>query len=371
MKNLRFSNNAEAVLAADLPGNPNDPSSSFITVATDGWEDKFAPLEGRYGVDDYLHPNQYPTDAECQLVTLTHESNPGQFEVVAIVRHEFGTAAFDVKRNIEGAPGMSWPIGTSMQARVTAATLDSFMQGSEANVPVVSGGVLSIPGGRFSMSAVPHIGRVFAPSDSVYGVNLTGGSPSAVGVSAFVDLGVAPTIEDLDGYGTYQHGHVYLPASPAGQQYGYNAFDGGSIDYTAESPPLVFSSGGDYSIQLVDGAGELHGVLVAVGLPVNISVPFSGSLVVVEEVGFIADYVTATTKPIVSIGDLDQASAPDATRFANNVSLTQITADGHIHRIPITVGGGMSRTRTFRLDTPATGGSFRGRFYWRGFLVQD
>lgn len=371
MKNLRFSNNAEAVLAADLPGNPNDPSSSFITVATDGWEDRFAPLDGRYGAGDYLHPNQYPVDAECQLVTLTHESNPGQFEVVAILRHESGAATFDVKRNIEGASGMSWPAGTLMQARVTAATLDSFMQGSEEDVPVVSDGVLNIPGGRFSMSAMPHVGRVFAPSDSMYGANLAGGAASVVGVSTFVDLGVAEAISDPDGYGVYQHGHVYIPASPAGQQYGYNAFDGGSIDYTVESPPLVFSSGGDYSIQVVDGTGAAHGVLVAVGLPVNVSVGFSGNSIVVEEVGFIGDDVTATTKPIVSIGDLDQASTPDAARFANNVSLTQISAGGHIHRIPVTVGGGMSRTLTFRLDTPATGGSFRGRFYWRGFLVQD
>ena len=140
MKNLRFSNNAEAVLAAELPSNPNAPGAHIITVVGDGWSDKFSPLDGLYGVDDYLHPSQYPADAECQLVTLTHESNPGQFEVVAVVRHEFGTAAFDVKRNIEGAPGMSWPVGTLMQARVTAATLESFMQGSAADIPVVAGG---------------------------------------------------------------------------------------------------------------------------------------------------------------------------------------------------------------------------------------
>lgn len=368
MKNLRFSNNAEAVLAAELPSNPNNPSSSFITVATDGWEDKFAPLEGRYGVDDYLRPNQYPTDAECQLVTLTHESNPGQFEVVAIVRHEFGTAAFDVKRNIEGAPGMSWPIGTSMQARVTAATLDSFMQGSEANVPVVSGGVLSIPGGRFSLSAMPHIRRVFAPGESSYDLNLAGGAVSVVGTSVFVDLGVAPTIEDPDGYGVYQHGHVYLPPTATGQQYGYNSFSGGSTDYLT-GPPLVF--GVEATIPLRDDLDAPQGLLVAIDLPVNVSVQFSGSKIVVEEVGFIADDATATTKPIVSIGDLDQASTPDATRFANNVSLTQISGGGQIHRIPVTAGGGMSRALTFRLDTPAVGGSFRGRFYWRGFLVQD
>ena len=368
MKNLRFSNNAEAVLAAELPGHPNDPSSSFITVATDGWEDKFAPLEGRYGVGDYLHPNQYPTDAECQLVTLTHESNPGKFEVVAIVRHEFGTAAFDVKRNIEGASGESWPVGTLMQARVTAATLESFMQGSAADIPVVAGGVLSIPGGRFSLSAMPHIRRVFAPGESSYDLNLAGGAVSAVGTSVFVDLGVAPTIEDPDGYGVYQHGHVYLPPTATGQQYGYNSFSGGSTDYLT-GPPLVF--GVEATIPLRDDLDAPQGLLVAIDLPVNVSVQFSGSKIVVEEVGFIADDATATTKPIVSIGDLDQASTPDATRFANNVSLTQISAGGQIHRILVTAGGGMSRVLTFRLDTPAVGGSFRGRFYWRGFLVQD
>lgn len=368
MKNLRFSNNAEAVLAAELPSNPNAPGAHIITVATDGWEDKFSPLDGLYGVDDYLHPSQYPADAECQLVTLTHESNPGEFEVVAVVRHEFGTATFDVKRNIEGASGVSWPVGTLMQARVTAATLESFMQGSAADIPVVAEGVLNIPGGRFSLSAMPHIRRVFAPGESSYDLNLAGGAVSAVGTSVFVDLGVAPTIEDPDGYGVYQHGHVYLPPTATGQQYGYNSFSGGSTDYLT-GPPLVF--GVEATIPLRDDLDAPQGLLVAIDLPVNVSVQFSGSKIVVEEVGFIADDATATTKPIVSIGDLDQASTPDATRFANNVSLTQISAGGQIHRIPVTAGGGMSRALTFRLDTPAVGGSFRGRFYWRGFLVQD
>ena len=368
MKNLRFSNNAEAVLAAALPGNPNAPGSHIITVVGDGWSDKFSPIAGIYGVNGYLPPSQYPADAECQLVTLTHESNPGQFEVVAIVRHEFGTTTFDVKRNIEGYSDLEWPVGTLMQARVTAATLDSFMQGSAADIPVVKGGVLSIPGGRFSLSAMPHIRRAFAPGESLYDLNLAGGAVSAVGTSVFVDLGVAPTIEDPDGYGVYQHGHVYLPPTATGQQYGYNSFSGGSTDYQI-GPPLVF--GVEAMIPLRDYLDVPQGLLVAIDLPVNVSVQFSGSKIVVEEVGFIADYATATTKPIVSIGDLDKASTPDATRFANNVSLTQISAGGQIHRIPVTAGGGMSRALTFRLDTPAVGGSFRGRFYWRGFLVQD
>lgn len=364
MSLLRFSNNAEAVLSSALDGNLEAPGARTIYIdRPEGWEDRFVRFGRR------SDEGSYPDGADTQLATLTHSSLPGQYEVVAIVGHESGSDLFHVRREVEGAAS-AWPVGTLMQARITAKTLDSFLQCAPEEVPTLSDGLMHTPWEGFAFSGAPHIPRLAPMLDATAYLHAFGSGASVVGASVTVDLGEPPTIADADGYGTYAHGDVYLPPTPDGHQYSFYSLSGGPVPYAAPLPPLEFVGGAD-TIRVSGEDGSALGYFAPVGLPVDIAVPFLGRALVVEEVGFIADVATATTVPVVSIGDFNQQSVRNAVRFADAAPLTQITSGGQIHRVPAALGGGMSHSLTFRLDTPATGGSFRGRFYWRGFLVQD
>jgi hypothetical protein len=63
-------------------------------------------------------------------------------------------------------------------------------------------------------------------------------------------------------------------------------------------------------------------------------------------------------------------SAP--TRFANGVTLSQITGNNCVHRIILSAGGAMvtGEALTFAVDTAAAGGRCMGRFYWRGIFIE-
>lgn len=86
---------------------------------------------------------------------------------------------------------------------------------------------------------------------------------------------------------------------------------------------------------------------------------------VVTEVGFVCASYGGGSAPVVSIG-----ADSSLTQFASSVALSQITAAGHVHRIPVSVGGAACvGDLTFSLVTPSSG-DFRGRFYWKGFFLE-
>lgn len=332
---LQFRNNAAAALAIALPSDSGDPAYGTCTVVADGSQLTFG--------------GDFP-----QLGTLTHASMPGQYEIVRLQSRS--DAVFVCERSLENTVPLDWPVGTKLEARVTAGMLERF--------PQIEAGFLDAKdGARFALKGYPavmlHTTQMLSGATSF---NRNGQTPSVVGVSPFVDLGVPPAWTA----GNYRHGDVVVPSTPDGAQYWLCSNSDMSVHVGAE--PEFAGPGVNVP---VDPADETLGYMVAMAMPLDFLVRFAGVRLVVEEVGFISRSVTAGDVPSVSIGsDLDSGS-PNPTRYANNVALSQIAGDNHVHRIPIAVGGQLIDTLKFKVETAATGGKFAGRFYWRGFFVQS
>lgn len=332
-----FSNNSEGVLA--------EPFSAEGSQFTLSGTHNFAAL----------------ADGQFQRATITDVSLPGEYEIVHIRSWTGNTAT--VSRGVEG-PGISgWPAGAKVSARVTASMLGSFVPRNSTFFSPNPGSTAD--GAKFGIVGYPAIKHYFpAVLDApTFGWNRAGNSVAAAGGSVFVDLGAAPTWTASN----YRHGDVVVPATANGYQYwaSLNA-DGLSNDSADFSTPGV-------AVPFISSGVE-EGAWIPTATPLDFSVRFpSGVLLAVEEVGFMAIDATATASPTVSVGGNVSSGAPNKTRFANAVSLSQITSAGgvQIHRIPVATGGALVDELTFRVDTAATGGTFRGRFYWRGFFVEE
>lgn len=331
---LKFSNNALAVLENTLPSDGGDPAYTTFTAVEDGSELTFG--------------GAFP-----QLATLVHGSLPGVFEIVRLLSRS--GAVFTCERGLEETTPQDWPVGTKVEARVTAGLLGTFPQ-------MERGFLDSNDGTLFAAKGFPAVMRNSVQMLSSYtNFHRSGNTMAAAGVSPYVDLGVPPTWTA----GNYLHGDVVVPTTPDGAQY-WHCTNSDMAVYVGTEPEFM----GPGANVPIDSADESLGFVVGMAAPLDFNVRFSGVLLVVEEVGFISRSVTAGDVPSVSIGsDLD-ASASNPTRYANNVALSQITGEKCIHRIPVTGGGQLVDTLKFKVETAATGGKFAGRFYWRGFFLE-
>lgn len=347
-----FSNNAVTTLAAALDADAGDTAMQVASAA--------------------LFQTIGAGDGNMQLATLTHPDLAGLYEVVAIT--ETDGVNWTVIREAEGAV-QAWPIGTKVEARVTAGMLNTFLQrdpdsrrvnnpnggssfalsgavagSAKSTASLVFGGASRVAN-SIQLSGRPYLQLTRSDDGSGIDYNL---SYESVGGSIPVDLGSAATWSA----GDYFRGSVVVPTVPDGYQYwlAISSVDDALSNDATE--PAFDGPGG--------GVASAAGWWFPTALPVDITTEnFVG--LVVTEVGFIAHVMTASGAPNVSIG-----TASNATRFANNVALSQITAGGMIHRIPLSAGGALlnSEPLRFSVDTAATGGRFLGRFYWRGFFVE-
>ena len=347
---LLFSNNAEAVLATALAADSNDTEFS---VSDAGMADEFAS----------------PTNGQAQLATLTNDSLPGAWEVVRIVSRS--NTDFVVVREHELAAGAGsiyeWPIGTKISARVTAATLRSFVQYDAAKAPVHRASSASV-GEKFVLSHYPVLrdrrmsaggGTPSSFHDPAFAVEVVGGSVP-------VDLGATETWTSGTPYNPMS---VVVPDTPDGFQYWLDLNDDTQAtgSQTDVAPTFAGSMGGTEARDGNSPADQVVGYWTYTELPIDIIVDMGvGNGLVLTEVGFIARAVTAAANPFVSIG-----IEADATEFVNNQQLTQITGSGQVHRFHITAGGPLVEKLRFKVDTAASGGTFRGRFYWRGFFLNS
>lgn len=338
MKEL-FSNNAEGTLSAGI----TDVDTTITLVDQPGAHKLAEVLQGE----------------SFQRATLTDSNAPGAVEIVHITDRVGLTLT--IARGLESTAPVAWSAGAKISARVTAEMLGSFVKkeadffnpGAEAD------------GTNFGLIGYPLIKHKFPKvlNAPTFDWHRAGNSVAAAGGSVFVDLGVAPAWASAN----YQHGDVVVPAVANGYQYWASTNAGFLSNATAD-----FSTPGD-AVPFMSG-GTQYGAWIPTALPLDFSVRFpTGALLVVEEVGFISTNASATTVPAVSIGGNIDSGTPDKTRFANAVSLSQISSAGgmQIHRIPVAAGGALVDEITFRLDAAATGGPFRGRFYWRGFFVEQ
>lgn len=344
-----FSNNARTTLADALTDDSGDPDYGTITAVADDSADTFQSSFG----------------GNSQLGTLSHPSMPGVWEVVKILARS--GPVFTVERGFElptDVAVQAWPAGSVLEARVTAATLrsapqshDGFLSLGDSNPEIASYQLRALKTPVGVVRAFPLM--LDAPLD---GATATASALAVVGTSHFLDLGVPQTWA----FGSYQHGDVVIPTTPNGVQ--YFACTNNQASYSVPSEPAFVDA---TSCPPLNADVPAPGFWIPTAMPIDIEMAASGAgFFVVEEVGFICAEKTSSTAPVVSIGSDLNGSSPDATRYADNVALSQITGDGFIHRIPVADGGQLVNALKFKVETAATGGVFRGRFYWRGFFVE-
>lgn len=335
-----FSNNAVTTLAAGI-------SDSATTITLTSYED-FAYVDADIGL--------------IQALTITDPANVLPPEVVYATAIP-GAGQRTVVRGQEGTTAQTWVADAIVSARVTAGMLGGFAQ---------------VIDGALSLSAYGIRGRNWLNENAVQ----TGGFPvlqlvrSALGGSSdYADGNVSREVVggtlhlNLGTVATWTSGEIYnghavvVPPVPDSRQYCYEPSVFGADSQTTTTPSFT----PDDSCPALMGANEV-GKWVSINpaaLEQGIGDVPGNSVLVVTEVGFVCASHGGGSAPVVSIG---ADSSP--TRFASGVALSQITAAGHVHRIPVAAGGAMCEEKlTFSLVTPSSG-DFRGRFYWKGFFLE-
>jgi hypothetical protein len=335
-----FSNNAVTTLAAGI-----SDSATTITLTSGA---AFAGVGGPDGL--------------VQALTITDPANVLPPEVVHATAMP-GAGQRTVTRGEDGTTAQTWDAGAIVSARVTAGMLHNFAQVVEGALSLDASGIR----GRnwLGENAVQTGGF---PVLQLVRSNLGGSSDDAdgnvsrevVGGTLHLNLGTTATWASGVNYGPHS---VVVSPTPDSRQYCYEPSVLNVSSETTTTPSFM----PDESCPALQGAGEV-GNWVSIN-PAALEQEFSAvpgdKVLVVTEVGFVCTSHGGGSAPVVSIG---ADSSP--TRFASGVALSQITAAGHVHRIPVSVGGAACNYKLkFSLVTPSSG-DFRGRFYWKGFFLE-
>ncbi len=302
--------------------------------------------------------------------TLVNPDQRDAVEIVFIVRINELEKTVEVLRGPEGTTALAWNEGTKLECRITAGMLN-VARARSAFSP--NTGALSINFGNnlrvYSFAAGSPIGQNLVANS--WGI---GGAPvlpqvgadeatylpmsmsvEGVGSTFGIELGVAPD---------YQSTKAYYP---------------GSIVKSTEAPFKVFSAG--RAMRLGPGipkpalgeeywsevSEDADGGIARVGFQVGMDDP--DTWFYPSEIGFICEDYAATSTPTVSVGEVNASGAlVSKTNLVNAVPLTAI--DGSHQRIVLAtnIKKGI-RGMIFSIDTAAAGGTFRGRFYWKGLFV--
>lgn len=298
--------------------------------------------------------------------TLSHASVTG-LEIVYITSLVTGGVAnkIQVIRGREGTTPQAWPAGTKIQCRATAGMMRSLknqtlFDQSGYGISIAEGAnVKAYHPTKFNQLLAPHSWAVggmpllVEQGVSDYYYAQMSSAVEGVGSSYSVELGVAP---NYDSGTTYYPGAIVKDPSPPYTVYSM----GNGVDLGAAAPAL----GAGYWSELTEDA---DGGIFRVGFESGFDDP--DAWFYPSEIGFICDAHTATTTPSVSVGELDAAGdLVSLTNLASAVALTAI--DGAHQRVVLAnnIKKGV-RGLIFSIDTAATGGTFKGRFYWRGLFV--
>ena len=302
--------------------------------------------------------------------TLVNPDQRDAVEIVFIVKINEFEKTVEVLRGQEGTTALDWNLGTRLECRITAGMLNVARARSSFSA---NKGALSINFGDnlrvYSYAAgAPNGQSLIANSWGIGGAPVlaqAGGdeagfmlmcsSVEGVGNSAAVELGVARD---------YESTKSYYP---------------GSIVKSTEAPFKVFSA--SRSMRLGPGipkpalgeeywsevSEDADGGMARVGFQDGWDDP--DTWFYPSEIGFICEDYAATSTPTVSVGELNASGAVvSKTNLVNAVPLTAI--DGSHQRIVLAtnIKKGI-RGMIFSIDTAAAGGTFRGRFYWKGLFV--
>lgn len=329
-----FSNNAVTTLAAGISN-----SATTITLTADA---AFATVG---------------TGGLIQALTITDPANVLPPEVVHATAIP-GAGERTVTRGREGTTAQTWGAGAIVSARVTAGMLGSFVQADDEGALLIPGvaagrkwrgtGAVQMGGFQSLQPQRSAVGTGEHDIDPNLGVEL-------VGASVYVSLGTTPTWASGD---VYSFGNVVLPPAVTGYQYCFEPSSNLADISTTTTTPAFASA----ACAALNGSTDVgYWTPMDTGF-IRVDTGYLCAEILVSEVGFICSNYSAGTAPVVSIGIDD-----DTSKYASNVSLSQISDVGHVHRIPVTAGGVVGTPR-FTLMTPGTA-TFVGRFYWRGFLL--
>ena len=363
---LAFANNVEATVAADV--------GDFDTVITLDTEQA-----------DAIPRPQTAVPPVKLLATITSSAKPGAMEIVEITART--GAALTVVRSVDDSVRSDWPAGSMISLRVTAGMLSSFMQSVpsalETSDPVFTSGkdnlIFGLPmpeDGSPPMTAAAagagnmvfrgrtnlwssvmlsgyhvlpittaFIGEQFAPGEQDMNMGL-----ASMGGSSPVDLGV-PKVWQPSSY--FRDGSVVTPPTANGKQYFVETPNLSGLGLSGESEPNWLGAA-------VEPSGTRWRPTV---MPVDMTLDLWYYLSVTE-VGFICHFQDATVAPVISIG-IDG----DPTRFVDHQQLTGAGSEPYMFRFPITASGALIKSIRYQLNTPAAGGQFVGRFYWRGNFI--
>jgi len=359
-----YFNNAATTLDGGIDG-----SQTTITVTGDPTRE--GTVDGFSGA---------ASASNWQLATLVDLSDPGNYEVVKIT--DVTGLTFTVERGVEGT-AQAWGDGTQISARLTAGAMAwvpqrhpdtslmrfddsagtgrSFILGAGEMDDDTRGSNSLVLAGRSRIvdgvvlggwSTLQHMRSFSSAASGAFDRNM---AFESVGRSLPMDLGTAP---DWVPDGAYYRGAVVEPTTPDGYQYWLditsienNSSNAGSTEPTWNNAGATVVANGNWypTLKPVDiTTGDLRDILIT-------------------EVGFVAYKYDASSPPVVDIG-----TEADTTRFANGVTLSQITGDGTVHRIPLTTGGALVSGEGLRIsvDTAAAGGRCLGFLYWKGIFIE-
>ena len=364
---LAFANNVEVTVASDV--------GDFDTAIT---------LDAEQA--DAIPRPQTAVPPVKLLATITSTAKPGAMEIVEITART--GAALTVVRSADGSARSEWPAGSKISLRVTAGMLSRFMQSVpsalETSDPVFTSGkdnlIFGLPmpeDGSPPMTAAAagsgnfvfrgrtnlwssvmlsgyhvlpittaFIGEQFMPGEQDMNMGL-----ASMGGSSPVDLG-EPQVWQPSSH--FRDGSVVTPPTPNGQQYFVEVPDLSGLGLTGESEP-------DWLGIAVEPSGTLWR---PTAMPVDMTLSLWYYLSVTE-VGFICHSQNATAAPVISIGE-----DGDPTRFVDHQQLTGAGSEPYMFRFPIAASGALIKNIRYQLNTPAEGGQFVGRFFWRGNFVE-
>lgn len=337
----------------------NNASSTLQTAVTTGDTEFFlSDLIADTAWDDVTFDSYYFLRA-----TLSHPDTT-DMEIVFVTSLYTGVGnKIHVIRGRELTLARAWPAGTKVESRATAGMLHdlsrntifdgdkrglSIANGENVKVYNPFGGNRVLVGYSWAIGGIPAI--VEKGVDDYFPMSA---AVEGVGSSASVELGVAP---DYDSQADYYAGAIVRDPNPPHTVYSMST----GVDLAGPKPAL----GEGYWVEVpVDGDGVVFRVAKEEGWD-DPDVRFYPT-----EIGFICDAHTAATPPTVSVGELDaMGEVVSMNNLASGVALTAL--DGAHQRAVLTnsVKNGVFGL-IFSLDTAASGGSFKGRFYWKGLFV--
>ena len=334
---LQFSNNESGTLTQAI----SNTGTTLLVSPTLGGFGLFTIDDGSDGFVGQLITLSSPTNPLpeiCRLVSRPYYSGVDDVYVVEVER------AVEAIPSGQGAQSFTWPIGTLVDARVTAGTISRMPQNVEGTVfmEAPSNGYGTRP---FQFGVKPTLMRHTAVSINGYD-KYPGIACEVFMRSRFVDLGT-PAAWSASMY--YGSGDVVVDGS---FQWGFESSVRGELLTNASVNPLD---------------GQVDPVVVP-GVGVWYLTDLTGAEMdapsIITEVGFVCIAHGAGSTPTVTIGNQSNPTA-----YANAVALNQITGARCSHRIPVTTGGPEHEIISFNVDT-ASSDEFRGYFYCRGLFYE-